>query len=59
MATENLNRECWKKKNGMIIIREICQWTFTHGIQEVQELALPAKEDYESKQHPVYSEMQR
>ena len=59
MATENLNRECWKKKNGMIIIREICQWIFNNGIQEVQEPALSGKEHYESKQHLVDSEMQR
>ena len=59
MATENLNRECWKKKNDMIIIKEICQWIFSHGIHEFQEPALPVKEDYESKQHPVDSEMQR
>ena len=41
-GTENLNRECWKRKNGMIIIKEICQWIFNHGIQEVQEPTLPA-----------------
>ena len=41
-GTKNLNRECWKRKNGMIIIREIWQWIFSHGIQEVQEPALPA-----------------
>ena len=43
----------------MIIIKEICQWIFSHGIHEVQEPALPVKEYYESKQHPVDSEMQR